>query len=74
MKEIKAAWNVIVPVDAAEDGRTSSTSVTSSPDTAGRQSDGPSRQRHQKIINIIKTGYAVHISRLSNSAAVHHRP
>ena len=69
MPEIKASWNLIVPVDqrpATQQNRINLRNVfaVTLRDTGEvALVDGDTKQ----IINVIKTGYAVHISRLSHS-------
>ena len=69
MKEIKASWKVIVPVNKRPKKQMNKYNLDNVFSVTLRDSgevaliDGDSK----KIINIIKTGYAVHISRMSNS-------
>ncbi|MBV6418637.1 MAG: hypothetical protein CMLOHMNK_03560 [Steroidobacteraceae bacterium] len=69
MKETRATWNVIVPVDQRPTKKQNSYNIDNIFAVTLRDSgevaliDGDTK----KIINIIKTGYAVHISRLSHS-------
>ncbi len=69
MNEIRATWNVIVPVDARPKTKQNKFNIDNifavTLRDAGQVAliDGDTK----KIINVIKTGYAVHISRLSNS-------
>ena len=67
MKEMKATWKVLVPVDKRPTKKMNSYNIENIFSTTLRDSgevalvDGDTKQ----IINIVKTGYAVHISRLS---------
>ena len=69
MKEIKATWKVAVPVDKRPKKKLNDHDITNIFSVTLRDTgevaliDG----RSKKIINIVKTGYAVHISRLSAS-------
>ncbi len=69
MKEMKATWKVIVPVDKRPTKPMNKYDLNNLFSVTLRDSgeialiDGHSK----KIINIIKTGYAVHISRMSKS-------
>jgi len=69
MKEIRATWNVIVPVDARPKTKQNKFNIDNifavTLRDAGQVAlvDGDTK----KIINVIKTGYAVHISRPSSS-------
>jgi nitrite reductase (NO-forming)/hydroxylamine reductase len=69
MKEMKASWKVVVPPAQRPKKKVNSINITNIFSTTLRDSgevaliDGDSK----KIINIVKTGYAVHISRLSAS-------
>ncbi len=69
MKEMKATWKVVVPPAQRPKKKMSNIDITNLFSTTLRDTgevaliDGNSK----KIINIIKTGYAVHISRLSAS-------
>ena len=69
MKEMKATWKVLVPVDKRPTKKMNSYNIENIFSTTLRDSgevalvDGDTKQ----IINIVKTGYAVHISRLSAS-------
>lgn len=69
LKEMKASWNVIVPVDKRPTRKRNKYNIDNIFAVTLRDSgevaliDGDSK----KIINIIKTGYAVHISRPSHS-------
>jgi nitrite reductase (NO-forming)/hydroxylamine reductase len=69
MKEMKATWKVLVPVDKRPAKKMNSYNIANIFSTTLRDSgevalvDGDTK----KIINIVKTGYAVHISRMSNS-------
>jgi len=69
MPEIKATWKVLVPVDARPKTKQNKFNIDNifavTLRDAGQVAlvDGDTKQ----IINVIKTGYAVHISRLSNS-------
>ena len=79
MKEMKETWKVLVPVDAAADRRKMNKynidnifAVTLRDAGEVALIDGDTK----KIINIVKTGYAVHISRMSASGRylLHDRP
>jgi nitrite reductase (NO-forming)/hydroxylamine reductase len=69
MKEIKATWKVLVPVDQRPKEKQNRYNIDNIFAVTLRDSgevaliDGDTK----KIINVIKTGYAVHISRLSDS-------
>ncbi len=69
LKEIKASWKVIIPVDQRPTTQQNKYNLDNIFAVTLRDSgevaliDGDTKQ----IINIIKTGYAVHISRLSHS-------
>ena len=69
LKEIKATWNVIVPVEQRPTKKLNDYNIDNVFAVTLRDSgevaliDGDTK----KIINVIKTGYAVHISRLSHS-------
>jgi nitrite reductase (NO-forming)/hydroxylamine reductase len=69
MKEIKASWKVIVPVNKRPKKQLNKYNLNNIFSVTLRDTgevaliDGDSK----KIIAIIKTGYAVHISRMSNS-------
>ncbi len=69
MKEMKATWKVLVPVGKRPTKKMNSYNIENIFSTTLRDSgevalvDGDTKQ----IINIVKTGYAVHISRLSAS-------
>jgi len=69
MKEMKATWKVIVPVGQRPTKKMNSYNIDNIFSTTLRDSgevaliDGDTKQ----IINIVKTGYAVHISRMSAS-------
>jgi nitrite reductase (NO-forming)/hydroxylamine reductase len=69
IKEMKASWKVVVPASQRPKKKMNSINITNIFSTTLRDSgevaliDGASK----KIINIIKTGYAVHISRTSAS-------
>jgi nitrite reductase (NO-forming)/hydroxylamine reductase len=69
LPEIKASWNVIVPVSQRPTRQQSKYNLDNIFAVTLRDSgevaliDGDSKE----IINVIKTGYAVHISRLSHS-------
>ncbi|HEU5295077.1 MAG TPA: cytochrome D1 domain-containing protein [Burkholderiaceae bacterium] len=69
MKEMKATWKVIVPVGQRPTKKMNNYNITNIFSTTLRDTgevaliDGDTKQ----IINIVKTGYAVHISRLSAS-------
>jgi len=69
MKEMKATWKVIVPVDQRPTKKMNDYNITNIFSTTLRDTgevaliDGDTK----KIINVVKTGYAVHISRLSAS-------
>ncbi len=69
MKEIKATWKVIVPVNKRPKKQMNKYNLKNLFSVTLRDTgqvaliDGDSK----KIINIVKTGYAVHISRLSTS-------
>ncbi len=69
MKEMKATWKVIVPVDKRPKKKMNSYNIENIFSTTLRDTgevaliDGDTK----KIINIVKTGYAVHISRTSAS-------
>ena len=69
LKEIKATWNVLVPVDQRPTKQQNRYNLDNVFAVTLRDSgevaliDGDTKQ----IINVIKTGYAVHISRLSHS-------
>jgi nitrite reductase (NO-forming)/hydroxylamine reductase len=70
MKELKASWNVIIPVDKRPKKKENDYNTANFFSVTLRDSgeiaivDGDTK----KIVNVIKTGYAVHISRLSDSA------
>ena len=69
MKEMKATWKVVVPVAQRPKKKLNNIDITNLFSVTLRDTgevaliDGNSK----KIINIVKTGYAVHISRLSAS-------
>ncbi|MFO1273877.1 MAG: cytochrome D1 domain-containing protein [Rubrivivax sp.] len=69
MKEMKSTWKVVVPVGQRPTKKMNNYNITNIFSTTLRDSgevalvDGDTKQ----IINIVKTGYAVHISRLSAS-------
>ena len=69
MKEMKATWKVIVPVGERPTRKMNNYNIANIFSTTLRDTgevaliDGDTK----KIINIVKTGYAVHISRLSAS-------
>ena len=69
LKEIKATWNVIVPVDQRPTRQQNKYNLDNLFAVTLRDTgevalvDGDTK----KIINVIRTGYAVHISRLSHS-------
>ena len=69
MKEMRATWKVIVPVGQRPTRKMNSYNIDNIFSTTLRDTgevaliDGDTK----KIINIVKTGYAVHISRLSAS-------
>jgi nitrite reductase (NO-forming)/hydroxylamine reductase len=69
MKEIKATWKVLIPVEQRPKTKQNNFNIDNifavTLRDAGQVAliDGDTK----KIINIIKTGYAVHISRLSDS-------
>ncbi|MFO1402669.1 MAG: cytochrome D1 domain-containing protein [Steroidobacteraceae bacterium] len=69
LKEMKASWNVIVPLDQRPTKKENNYNIDNvfavTLRDAGQVAlvDGDSK----KIINVIRTGYAVHISRLSHS-------
>ena len=69
MKEMKATWKVLVPPDQRPTKKMNSYNLDNIFSTTLRDSgevalvDGDTK----KIINIVKTGYAVHISRMSAS-------
>ncbi len=69
MKEMKATWKVVVPVAQRPKKKMNDIDITNLFSTTLRDTgevaliDG----RSKKIINIVKTGYAVHISRTSAS-------
>jgi nitrite reductase (NO-forming)/hydroxylamine reductase len=69
MKEIKATWKVLVPVEQRPQEQQNKFNIDNIFAVTLRDSgevaliDGDTK----KIINVIKTGYAVHISRLSDS-------
>ncbi len=69
MKEIKATWNVIVPVSERPKTKQNKLNIDNIFVVTLRDSgqialiDGDTK----KIITVIKTGYAVHISRMSSS-------
>jgi nitrite reductase (NO-forming) / hydroxylamine reductase len=69
MKEMKATWKVIVPPEKRPKKKMNAYNLDNVFSTTLRDSgevaliDGDTK----KIINIVKTGYAVHISRLSSS-------
>jgi nitrite reductase (NO-forming)/hydroxylamine reductase len=69
MEQMKAAWDVVVPVSKRPTKKMNKFDITNIFSTTLRDTgqvaliDGSSK----KIINIVKTGYAVHISRLSAS-------
>jgi len=70
MKETKATWNLIVPVDKRPTKQMNKLNIDNLFSVTLRDSgevaliDGDTK----KIVSIIKTGYAVHISRMSDSA------
>ncbi len=70
MNEIKATWKVLIPVDKRPSKKENNYNTDNIFAVTLRDSgevaliDGDTK----KIINIIRTGYAVHISRLSHSA------
>ena len=69
LKEMKATWKVHIPADQRPSKKMNKINLENLFSVTLRDSgevaliDGDSK----KIVNIIKTGYAVHISRLSNS-------
>jgi nitrite reductase (NO-forming) / hydroxylamine reductase len=69
MAEMKATWNVVIPPEKRPNRKMNSYDIENIFSVTLRDSgevaliDGDSK----KIINIVKTGYAVHISRLSAS-------
>ncbi len=69
MKQMKATWKVVVPVEKRPKKKVNDHDITNIFSVTLRDTgevaliDGKSK----KIINIVKTGYAVHISRLSAS-------
>jgi nitrite reductase (NO-forming)/hydroxylamine reductase len=69
MNEIRATWNVIVPVDKRPTRKMNNINIENLFSVTLRDSgevaliDGDTKE----IVNIIKTGYAVHISRVSAS-------
>jgi len=69
LKDMEATWKVLVPVDKRPTKKMNSFNISNIFSTTLRDSgevaliDGDTK----KIINIVKTGYAVHISRLSKS-------
>jgi nitrite reductase (NO-forming)/hydroxylamine reductase len=69
MKEMKASWKLLVPPNKRPKKQQNSYDLSNVFSVTLRDSgevaliDGDSK----KIINIVKTGYAVHISRMSNS-------
>jgi len=69
MKEMKASWKLLVPPNKRPKKQQNSYNLSNVFSVTLRDSgevaliDGDSK----KIINIVKTGYAVHISRMSNS-------
>jgi len=69
MKEMKATWKVIIPVDKRPKKKMNAYNIENIFSTTLRDTgevaliDGDTK----KIINIVKTGYAVHISRTSAS-------
>ena len=69
MKEMKATWKVIVPPDKRPTKKMNNYNIENIFSTTLRDTgevaliDGDTK----KIINIVKTGYAVHISRMSAS-------
>lgn len=69
MKEMKATWKVIIPVEKRPTKKMNSYNLDNLFSTTLRDAgevaliDGDTK----KIINIVKTGYAVHISRVSAS-------
>ena len=69
MKEMKSSWKVVVPESQRPKKKMNNVNITNIFSTTLRDSgevaliDGASK----KIINIVKTGYAVHISRTSAS-------
>jgi len=69
MAEMKATWKVIVPVDKRPKKKMNSYNIDNIFSTTLRDTgevaliDGDTK----KILNIVKTGYAVHISRMSAS-------
>jgi nitrite reductase (NO-forming)/hydroxylamine reductase len=69
MKEMKASWNVIIPVDQRPTKKENKFNIDNifvvTLRDAGQVAliDGDTK----KIISVIRTGYAVHISRLSHS-------
>ena len=68
MAEMKATWKVIIPPASGPKKMNNLQHRQHLLDHAARhRRSGADRRRHQAIINIVKTGYAVHISRLSAS-------
>lgn len=69
MKEMKATWKVVIPVDKRPTKKMNNYNISNFFAVTLRDSgevaiiDGDTKE----IVNIVKTGYAVHISRLSNS-------
>lgn len=69
MKELQATWKVNIPVDQRPKKKENDVNIENLFSVTLRDSgevaliDGDTK----KIINIVRTGYAVHISRLSNS-------
>ena len=69
LQEMKASWNVIVPLDQRPTKKENNYNIDNVFAVTLRDAgevalvDGDSK----KIINVIRTGYAVHISRLSHS-------
>ncbi len=69
MKEVRASWKVIVPVNKRPTKKNNNIDIDNLFSTTLRDTgqvaliDGKSK----KIVSIIKTGYAVHISRISSS-------
>jgi nitrite reductase (NO-forming)/hydroxylamine reductase len=70
MKELKTSWNVFIPVDQRPKKKENNYNTANFFSVTLRDSgqialvDGDTKE----IVNVIKTGYAVHISRLSHSA------
>jgi nitrite reductase (NO-forming)/hydroxylamine reductase len=69
MKELKTSWKVVIPVDQRPKKKENNYNIANFFSVTLRDSgqiaivDGDTK----KIVNVIKTGYAVHISRLSDS-------